>query len=152
MTAKELTPGKGRRGLIRRNLREGWRAGILRGAVVACIVFIINLILAIVASTKSKHLSNGRRILYQGNCDMVKHLDTGVHLIINVLSTLLLGACNYAMQVLSAPTRQEIDKAHEKRVWLDIGVLSLRNLKRIDSKRRNLWICFALSSIPLHLL
>jgi hypothetical protein len=132
--------------------QDGWKSGIIRGAIVAGVVFIINLALAVWSSVKSTHLADGRRVLYQGSCSQVKQLDTGVHLLINLLSTLLLGACNYAMQCLSAPTRQEVDDAHEKRIWLDIGVLSFRNLTRIDSRRRTLWICFAFSSLPFHLL
>ena len=149
---EEFATGVRERSHPQRSSQIGWTSGLLRGAIVACIVFLINLVLAIVSSYKSIHLPNGRRILYQGNCDTVKHLDTGIHLLINVLSTLLLGACNYAMQCLSAPTRYEVDKAHEKRAWLDIGVLSARNLGRIDPRRRNLWIGLALSSLPLHLL
>lgn len=37
-------------------------------------------------------------------------------------------------------------------IWLDIGVPSLRNLRRISTRRVVLWWLLALSSIPLHLL
>lgn len=77
---------------------------------------------------------------------------SGAHLVINILSTLLLGACNYSMQCLSSPTRAEIDKAHNKGVWLDIGVPSVRNLRRLSTARVTLWWLLAISSIPLHLL
>ncbi len=56
------------------------------------------------------------------------------------------------MQRLSAPTRQEVDKAHGAGTWLDIGIPSVRNVRRISWERRNLWILLALSSLPLHLL
>lgn len=81
-----------------------------------------------------------------------KNVGFWLHLIINILSTLLLGASNYSMQCLSSPTRSEIDKAHRQKLWLDIGVPSVRNLRRISASRIALWWLLAASSIPLHLL
>lgn len=56
------------------------------------------------------------------------------------------------MQCLSSPTRSEIDKAHGQGIWLDIGVPSIRNLRRLSTTRIVLWWLLAISSIPLHLL
>ena len=56
------------------------------------------------------------------------------------------------MQCLTAPTRADIDRAHEKNAWLDIGILSLKNLHYIGYQRLTLWTVLGLSSIPLHLL
>ncbi|KAI9888350.1 MAG: hypothetical protein M1814_000557 [Vezdaea aestivalis] len=56
------------------------------------------------------------------------------------------------MQKLCAPTRQEVDRAHSEGKWLDIGVLSLRNLNKISKGRILIWTALALSSIPVHLL
>ncbi|KAF2035731.1 hypothetical protein EK21DRAFT_53760, partial [Setomelanomma holmii] len=65
---------------------------------------------------------------------------------------ILLGCCiNYTMQVLSSPTRKDIDRAHAGHEHLDIGVLSVRNLSRISRKRLCLFILMGLSSIPIHL-
>ena len=75
-----------------------------------------------------------------------------MHVAINVLSTLLLGASNYSMQCLSSPTRREVDKAHSQGIWLDIGVPSVRNLRKLSTTRIVLWWLLAISSIPLHLL
>ncbi|KAH7310596.1 hypothetical protein B0I35DRAFT_412089 [Stachybotrys elegans] len=72
-------------------------------------------------------------------------------LAINIMSTLLLGASNNCAQLLSAPTRQDIDKAHSRGRWLDIGVGSVRNLRYIPVWRGFLWLILLLSSIPLHL-
>ena len=74
------------------------------------------------------------------------------HMAINILSTALLGASNYTMQCLSAPTRTEIDQAHAKGVWLDVGIPSLRNLWNKATHRRWIWWALILSTIPLHLL
>ena len=56
------------------------------------------------------------------------------------------------MQCLSSPTRNEIDKAHSQGIWLDIGVPSVRNLRKLSTTRIILWWLLAISSIPLHLL
>ena len=75
-----------------------------------------------------------------------------LHFVINVLCTALLSASNYCMQCLSAPTRQDIDKAHAQKKWLDIGIPSVRNLRSITWKHITLWWLLAISSIPLHLM
>ncbi|KAL9045807.1 MAG: hypothetical protein Q9214_001214 [Letrouitia sp. 1 TL-2023] len=56
------------------------------------------------------------------------------------------------MQCLSSPTRGELDKAHRRHIWLDIGVPSVRNIWRISRSKMALWFLLAFSSIPLHLL
>ncbi|UPX15171.1 uncharacterized protein EKO05_0005628 [Ascochyta rabiei] len=68
-----------------------------------------------------------------------------------MLSSILLASSNYTMQVLSSPTRREIDRAHYRGDWLEVGILSTRNLPKISRKRAVLCITLALSSIPLHL-
>lgn len=110
----------------------------------------LNLVLITWASKKG--FEGGIATLQKGDCNMTKRLDLWLHLGINLLCTLLLGASNYTMQCLSAPTRDEIDKAHQQRISLDIGVPSVRNLRRISRRRIILWWLLALSSIPLHLM
>ena len=114
-------------------------------------VLIINLILTICA-VSSSGVQNGLGTLQDGSCKRTATLTFWVHLAINILSTLLLGASNYSMQCLSSPTRREIDRAHGKGVWLDIGVPSVRNLRHLSIARVVLWWSLAISSIPLHLL
>lgn len=77
---------------------------------------------------------------------------TWLHLLINSLSSLLLSASNYTMQCLSSPTRGEVDRAHARGDWLDIGVVSVRNLWPIDWRRTVLWWRLAPSSVPIHVL
>lgn len=134
--------------------RLGWRFGILTGTILAFLSLIINTALSGVtaASTESVTNSGNGKALYEGDCDKVRGLNIGIHLIINMLSTVLLGASNYGMQCLSAPTRADVDEAHSKGIWLNIGVLSVRNLGRISGKRVFLWFILGLSSLPLRLL
>lgn len=56
------------------------------------------------------------------------------------------------MQVLNAPTRQEMDRAHATGQWLDVGILSVHNLRKISRNRAALCLVLAASSLPLHLL
>ena len=111
----------------------------------------INVILTLIAYTK--YGLSGRLVtLQEGSCQRTKELSLWLHMAINVLSTLLLGASNYCMQCLTSPTRNEVDEAHAQGVWLDIGVPSVRNLTRIPRRRVMLWVVLAISGVPLHLL
>ncbi|KAK6860389.1 hypothetical protein PG995_004025 [Apiospora arundinis] len=114
---------------------------------IAGLVFVANLGLTIYALA---HFGSrdGVGLLYAGDCDTVKQLDRWLHLLINVLSTGLLSASNYCMQLQAAPTRKELDEGD----WMDIGILSLRNLRYIDNRRKVVYILLALSSVPIHLI
>lgn len=114
------------------------------------LVLIVNVVLATFGSVKYATYGDVGTI-YLGHCDVAKRLNVWFHFLINVLSTLLLGASNYAMQLLSAPTRNEIDKAHEKSIWLDIGISSIRNLRHIERKKAAVWLVLGVSSTCLHL-
>ncbi|RYO83775.1 hypothetical protein DL763_007738 [Monosporascus cannonballus] len=96
--------------------------------------------------------SNGVGLIYDGDCDTVRALDLWTHLLINLLSTGMLSASNYCMQLQAAPTRADVERAHNDGKWLDIGVPSLRNLRYISFGRRLSWALLALSSVPVHLM
>jgi len=120
-------------------------------ASAATFVLVANVLLVIGAASASK-LENGIGTLHVGKCDVVNKWNTALHVLINALSSLLLSASNYAMQILTSPTRRECDDAHARGDWLDIGVAGVRNLTRISRRRRILWALLAISSIPIHLL
>lgn len=127
----------------------GWRFGILHFAVWATLVFLINLTVTIWGSSPGR-IAPG--VLMDGDCGKVKQLNVYLHILINILSTILLSGSNYSMQCLSAPTRKEVDDAHSNGRWLDIGIPSLRNIRSLSKQRIILWMMFGLSSLPLHLL
>ena len=130
---------------------SGWRGGIVSCIAVSSAVLLLNIILLILA-TAAWNPKHGIATSYTGDCKTAGRLTTATHLFINVLSSLLLGASNYCMQRLVAPTRKEVDKAHAKKKWLDIGIPSVRNLFHIGKWRVVLWLFLAASSVPLHLL
>ncbi|KAL4998350.1 hypothetical protein BDV10DRAFT_73937 [Aspergillus recurvatus] len=127
----------------------GWKGPLYLGSITSFTVLILNLVMVCWASFR--HSDQGQSVLYSGSCDRAKEIGTCVHLLINVLSTLLLSASNFGMQCLSAPTRNDIDRAHARNKWLDIGVPSIRNLRGIPRSRLLLWLCLVLTSVPLHL-
>jgi len=130
---------------------SGWRAGAYSAAGLASCSLLINVVAAV---WLSKHPDSDSNLVevFKGSCDTVATMDTWVHLAINALSTLLLGGSNYCMQCLCAPNRKEIDEAHSRGRFLDIGVPSFRNLSSISSYKVAMWWLLGLSSIPLHLM
>jgi len=133
-----------------------WKRSLVAGAPACVMVFLINLSITIWSITLPEGSQNGtqtgRRILYEGSCSTSSTLSIVLHLIINIFSSILLGASNYGVQCLSAPTRADVNQAHETQVWLDIGILSFRNLRKVSVKRATLWWLLVFSSVPLHLL
>ncbi|KAK3339648.1 hypothetical protein B0T25DRAFT_523385 [Lasiosphaeria hispida] len=126
------------------------RAILIQIGVVG-LIFTTNLGLTIFAVSRYGS-QNGVGLIYEGDCDKVRTLDQWIHLLINLLGTGMLSASNYCMQLQAAPTRANINRAHQNGKWLDIGIPSLRNLKYISNWRRASWVLLALSSVPIHLI
>ena len=143
----DLEPRKKSRNILRRF--QGWRMGAILCASATATVLLINIIFVVVIPAVYGAQS-GLTTIQEGSCSKSKHLDTWLHLLINILSTVLLSASNYCMQCLCAPTRDDIDKAHAQNQWLDIGVQSTRNLKGIPKPRLMLWLALGAFSVPLH--
>ena len=128
-----------------------WRASVIGGSIAALVVFIANLSVLLWAE-KWPSPSKGIVTMYEGSCQETKKIALWTSLAINLASSLLLGASNHCLQCLSSPTRSEVDKVHAQGRWLDIGIPGIRNLRAVKSVRVALWICLALSSLPLHFL
>ncbi|KAI3323509.1 hypothetical protein HD806DRAFT_535336 [Xylariaceae sp. AK1471] len=137
---------------------DSWRVWISKRsrALVVQFVLVVTILLANISLTayaiSRYESSNGVGLLYDQGCETVKNLDRWLHLLINLLSTGILSASNYCMQLQAAPTRAEINRAHDDGRWLDIGVPSLRNLMFISNWRRFSWALMAFSSLPIHLI
>ncbi len=130
---------------------QGFNAGVRDCASAAIVTCILNLVSTIVAVGKYGVVS-GLGTLQIGDCNTTKRLSQWLHLLINIVSTILLGASNYSMQGLSSPIRQMIDKAHQSGIWLGIGVPSIRNIRWLSQPRIAIWCLLTLSSVPLHLM
>lgn len=131
--------------------KEKWQLGIFYAAFATSLVCLLNLIITIWAFV-THGVTHGSAVLYEGSCETTKNLNIGVHLIINIFSSVILGGSNYTMQSLSSPTRSEVDQAHARGTWVDIGIPSIRNLGSIAKRRLWIWLLLGVSSIPLHLL
>lgn len=130
---------------------KGWRVSVAAGIATALVALVANL--AVLSWTKNHYtLEDGIATVFTGSCETSSRVILLSHLGINILSTMLLAAGNNCMQVLVAPTRAEVDRAHAAGKWLDIGPHSLRNLGSISFFRSFIWVVLILSSAPLHLL
>ncbi|RBR17039.1 hypothetical protein FVER53590_28836 [Fusarium verticillioides] len=85
-----------------------------------------------------------------GSCHNLSLINTLLHGLINVLSSLILGAGSYCMQLLVGPSRREIDQAHAHGRSLEIGVASFKNLRHIAGKRSIIWAILGITSTLLH--
>ena len=136
----------------RKNWLSDWRLGLVVGCGASGLVLITNLSILLVATSRYGRFINGLGTLAKGSPACMSGLSTAYHILINLLSTVLSTSSNYCMQVLCSPTRNEIDAAHCKVRWLNIGVLSPHNLRFIRGRRALLWWILGISSLPLHLL
>ena len=125
-----------------------------RTAPLACLGIIgFVLLLNIAMAAWALHhvgLGNGLVVIYHGSCKKMENINRWVHLCINLFASLLLGASNYVMQRLSAPTRKDVDNAHQKHVWLEVGMNSVRNLLHIPWTRKILYLVLLAFSLPIH--
>jgi hypothetical protein len=80
----------------------GWRAGVIACAIFTSVAFVINLGVTVWVIAR-RGVGDGTQLLYQGSCAQTKRLSIWIRFAINVLSTILLGANNYTMQVLIDP-------------------------------------------------
>ncbi|RAH71831.1 uncharacterized protein BO66DRAFT_319050 [Aspergillus aculeatinus CBS 121060] len=139
--------------------KEGseWIKGALICTWITATILTLNISMLVVALVMAYRKSTNRARfqmaeLYNGQCSVSSHWSTGIHVAINALSTVLLGASNYVMQCLSAPSRDDIDQAHASSRWLDIGSFSFRNMTVMSPRRKLLWGLLLVSSLPIHMI
>lgn len=132
---------------------SGWRKSAFVNTILVSIVFLVLTLSHAFILARSGD-PTGYHVIHSGSCagNSVGRLNTLLHLLINILSSLVLASTNFFMQVLNAPSREELDSAHGQGSWLDIGVPSPRNVFKLSLFKTTMWILFFLSSIPIHLL
>ncbi|CAK7197616.1 hypothetical protein SEUCBS139899_000264 [Sporothrix eucalyptigena] len=134
------TNGARRRQTRRGIVAHGWRAGVALHGFLAVIVFVVGLVSLIVALVVQKRDSTGNKSMQMvtifsagsntGNavCSAAYPVAWILRAVLSLFTVALLAGAQYVFQVLSSPTRAELDAAHASRKWLDIGVPSMRNL------------------------
>ncbi|OBR09253.1 hypothetical protein CH63R_08018 [Colletotrichum higginsianum IMI 349063] len=137
--------------------RDPWRKAACLFSAAAFSTFAVNLAFTLWATRwQGETVDDGIGVVFEGGCSDIKRLNTAVHVVINILSTVLLAGSNYCMQCAIAPTRSEIDRAHARRKWLDIGVPSIRNFGKIKLEKKALWlllynsVMFASTSVNIY--
>lgn len=139
------------------NETRDWIKGVVICTWIIALVLALNIILTVIAAgivyTKDASQAFAFGSLYTGNCSVAKKWSTGLHVLINILSTAMLGASNYCMQCLASPSRAEVDEAHRQRTWLSIGVPNIVDLLRYKKgRRRCLGFILLITSLPIHLM
>ncbi|KAB8219931.1 hypothetical protein BDV33DRAFT_231229 [Aspergillus novoparasiticus] len=131
-----------------------WKNGASICLCAAASILFLNILLTIIAASQAQQSSRSfeAETIFEGNCTKAKRWSTGFHILINVLGTILLGASNYCMQCLSAPSRRDVDRVHAHGKWLDIGTPSVTNLRVMKWVQISIWCLLALTSLPFHVL
>lgn len=97
-----------------RKLWHGWRKGVTISVICNIVALVFNSSLLLWAIYQRNPSPDGW-ILWQGSHDTLNLIDTLSHLAINIVSTAILAGSNYTLQILLAPTRKNIDRAHRKK-------------------------------------
>lgn len=94
-----------------------------------CLCF--NIIFTVYVTTKFPVDDEGIGDFGVESCSSVSSATSEIHIVINLLATILVVASNYNMQCLMAPDREDIDVVHKRGSHVDIGIQSVHNLRFI---------------------
>ncbi|KAH6877091.1 hypothetical protein B0T10DRAFT_552213 [Thelonectria olida] len=133
-----------------RPFRTSWKRIAFFNAICIGVLLIFLSVVLIITYNRTGHLDAAVN-LYRGPCSQSKTINLLLHLLLNILGTLILASSNFFMQILNAPTRADLDCAHARSSWVNVGVPSLRNLVHLGPLRFLCWLILACSSVPLHL-
>lgn len=152
--AKLLTDESHPSGLKTATTKQSFKAcrgGVRNVPIYGISILTLNVALAGWLATRADSLGD-LIVLSRCSCHTSKAVIQAMHLLINLLASLLLAASNYCLQILNSPLREELDAAHESKKSMCVGIPNIRNLWQISWTRRVLWPVLALSSSPVHLL
>ncbi|KAI8630438.1 hypothetical protein F5Y19DRAFT_46670 [Xylariaceae sp. FL1651] len=145
-----VTQSKGLK--IRNQLpRSGWRLAALINTGLVSVSTILVLALLIWSTAQADGRVRTNTIIFTGACSHSSTINFWLHLGLNIFSTLILASSSFFCQVLSSPSRDEVDAVHAKDKALTIGISSLSNLVDVKRVKSISWAFIFFSSIPLHL-
>ncbi|KAH6690325.1 hypothetical protein F5X68DRAFT_69103 [Plectosphaerella plurivora] len=129
-----VLPGHGTEliGMGMRQAIRGWRGGVILNCIIAGLIVLATVISFVVAIATER---SGESRIFQGTCASTQMLSFGLHAAISLICMAILVAANYGFQILTSPTRIEVDMAHDAGRWLDIGLPSFRNMRSIARTR-----------------
>lgn len=131
--------------------RRGWRrTGVINiSLAITCEVTLLLCFAISVSKRESSGISSTK--LFDGSCERASRMNTMLHLILNIVSTGILASSNFFMQIVTSPSRKEIDQAHGFLRSLKIGLQSPTNIPHLSRMKQLSWMVLLLSSIPIHL-
>lgn len=133
-------------------VKKQWATGIRLSAYANAAVLLVNIVLTIVGASYGNQFSSVLVSMYQGNCAHTKRVASGLHIMINILGTILVATSSYCCQLLMAPARQDIDNAHAHRVWLPVGTFNIKMLTLLPRHRKLMWYLMFGTSIAIQLM
>jgi hypothetical protein len=128
----------------------GWRRAAAVNTIFMAILFCA-ILTAFLFTGKATQSPVRQHFFYTADCSTTNALNLVVHLLLNILSTMILSSSNFFMQILNAPSRAEVDKIHAKGKSVEIGVPSLRNAFLLRRFKAFSWFVLAVTSLPVHL-
>ncbi|KAI6598771.1 hypothetical protein MCOR06_001481 [Pyricularia oryzae] len=131
---------------------HGWqRTGIYNILLACTCALILSISLFLSVSWQEQHSFFGTSPIHRGRCKDTSRLSIILHLLLNIISTGIVASSNFFMQIVTSPSRPEIDSAHEYLRSVDIGLQSLRNVRWLSRSKKMCWLILLLSSMPIHL-
>lgn len=144
-------PGEGGIGLFQALRSTGWRRTGAFNVLAAFVSGLVLLCCLIVSAVQPGSSLRSDTVLFYGNCETSRYLNIMLHLVLNIVSSAVLASSNYFMQILNAPSREEIDSAHRCLSSLEIGIPSLKNLPFLSGFKQCFWVLLVITSLPIHL-
>ncbi|KAI8963300.1 hypothetical protein F5Y11DRAFT_365301 [Daldinia sp. FL1419] len=132
--------------------KEEWRRTGLMNLACTCCCGILLLVSLVVMITQRGSALNSTTPIFEGDCQKTHRINSALQVLISITSTLILASSRFSMQILSSPSRLEVDRAHLHLRSLEIGISSMKNLRFISRYKAIGWIILLISSTPIHLL
>ncbi|KAK8094977.1 hypothetical protein PG997_001662 [Apiospora hydei] len=137
-------------GVLRSLRSTGWRRTGVWFVLAASVAGIVLLCCFVVGIAWPESSLQRGTVIFRGSCDYSRRLNVGLHLLINLVASIVLASSNYFMQILNAPSRHEIERAHRTLSSMEIGIPSLKNLSFLSNFKRCFWAMLLISSLPIH--
>lgn len=137
-------------------LKRKWLVGLLLCASGVALALVAHIILTVKLAAKAAARGYGwgstTSVVYEGSCHSANRMATGLHFLINVIVLTLTSTSSYCCQILAAPSRGGIDRAHSQRVWVSIGSSSFTNVWYAPIWRKTLWLLILGTSWPVQMM
>lgn len=132
--------------------QQGWRRTGTINVILASVCEVVLLVCFILSLSNRETSSLSSTQMFEGSCERASTLNTIIHLSINIVSTGILASSNFFMQIVTSPSRKEINHSHSFLRPLKIGLQAPTNIPALSRTKQVCWFILILSSIPIHLL